>query len=104
MKAVDTLEAFLGELKQAGDKLVVVDFFATWCGPCRMIAPKLEKMAETYSDVIFLKVDVDEAEDIQAEYEIEAMPTFKFFKKEAVVGEVVGANDAKIEEQIKSLK
>lgn len=106
MKVVESLEDFKSELKSAGDKLVVVDFYATWCGPCKMIAPKLvewEKDA-TYSNVVFLKVDVDEAEDIAAEYGISAMPTFKFFKKEAVVTEVVGASEAKIKEAIDTNK
>ena len=88
MKSVDDLAEFNEILKTAGDKLVVVDFFATWCGPCRMIAPKLEAMSKTYTDVIFLKVDVDEAEDVAQKYDISAMPTFKFFKheKEASLG------------------
>eukprot|EP00124_Ichthyophonus_hoferi_P000013 Ihof_evm13s1 gene=Ihof_evmTU13s1 len=64
----------------ASDKLVVVDFFATWCGPCKMIAPVLEEMSKTMTNVIFCKVDVDECEDIAAEEGIEAMPTFYFYK------------------------
>lgn len=44
----------------AQDKLVIVDFHATWCGPCKLIAPKLGKFAETYADAVFAKVDVDE--------------------------------------------
>lgn len=42
------------------DKLVIVDFHATWCGPCKLIAPKLAKFTETYADAVFAKVDVDE--------------------------------------------
>ena len=52
------------QLKEAGDKLVVIDFFATWCGPCKMISPVLEEMEAQMSNVKFLKVDVDEAEDV----------------------------------------
>merc|ERR1712113_114764 len=64
-----------------GDVLVCVDFFATWCGPCKMIAPKLEAMSKEFEGkVIFLKVDVDELEDLAASQEVKAMPTFSFFK------------------------
>ena len=49
---------------------MVVDFHATWCGPCKMIAPHLEEMDKTMDDVVFLKVDVDECEDIAEEYKV----------------------------------
>ncbi len=68
------------QLKDAGNKLIVVDFYATWCGPCKMISPKLEEMAQQFSDVIFLKVDVDENEEVASEYGISCMPTFIFIK------------------------
>ena len=58
------------QLTNAGGKLVVIDFFATWCGPCKMIAPHLEEMDKTMDDVVFLKVDVDECEDISEEYKV----------------------------------
>ena len=48
----------------AGDDLVVVDFFATWCGPCKMLAPTVEKMAELHPEVHFYKVDIDEDMDL----------------------------------------
>ena len=64
----------------AGGKLIVIDFYATWCGPCKMIAPQIEEMSKSMSDVVFLKVDVDEAEDVAAEFNITAMPTFIFIK------------------------
>ena len=58
----------------------MIDFHAQWCGPCKMIAPQVEAMDKEMADVCFLKVDVDEAEDVAAEYSITAMPTFIFLK------------------------
>ncbi|PWA28850.1 hypothetical protein CCH79_00012874, partial [Gambusia affinis] len=69
-------------LSQAGNKLVVVDFTATWCPPCQMIGPIFVKMAEdpANNNVIFLKVDVDDASDVSQKCGIRAMPTFQFYK------------------------
>ncbi|KJE91856.1 thioredoxin [Capsaspora owczarzaki ATCC 30864] len=75
-----------------GDKLVIVDFYATWCGPCKMIAPQIEKLAAENTGITFLKVDVDELEDVAASCSISAMPTFQAFRKGSKVGEVIGAN------------
>jgi len=91
---------FNAKLDEAGGKLVVADFYATWCGPCKMIAPKVEAMANEMKDVVFLKVDVDENEDIATEYKVNAMPTFVFIKNKAKVDEFAGANEAKLKEII----
>jgi len=92
-------------LSQAGSKLVVIDFFATWCGPCKMIAPVLEKMSEEMKDhVVFLKVDVDESEDLAAEYSVQAMPTFVLLKNGSKVDSFSGANEAKLKELINKHK
>ncbi|KAK0098047.1 hypothetical protein PV326_011582 [Microctonus aethiopoides] len=72
-------------LEDAGDALVVIDFFATWCGPCKIIAPQFEELSKKHSSVIFLKVDVDENDEISATYEVSSMPTFVFIKKGEVV-------------------
>ena len=94
----------LAELKQqlneAGDKLVVIDFFATWCGPCKMIAPQIEEMSKSLENVVFLKVDVDEAEDAAQEFNVSAMPTFIFMKNNAKVAELMGANADKLKELV----
>lgn len=82
------------------DGLVVVDFFATWCGPCKIIAPMLDKFANEYSQVKFIKVDVDEQGDIPREYEISSMPTILFFKHGKVVHKVLGANPSGIKQGI----
>merc|ERR1711915_661185 len=92
------------QMKAAGGKLVVVDFFAVCCGPCKMIAPKLESMDAEMDDVVFLKVDVDECDDLAREHEISAMPTFIFFKNGEKVERFSGANEAKIKDTITAKK
>ena len=79
----------------AQDKLVVVDFYATWCGPCKMIAPMIEKFSEQYPQADFYKLDVDELGDVAQKNEVSAMPTLL---KE--VAKVVGANPAAIKQAI----
>ena len=75
---------------------VLVDFYATWCGPCQRIAPVFVKLAEDMPDVVFVKVDVDDAEEIAASQAVSAMPTFKFYKGGAKIDELVGANAEKL--------
>mmetsp|Transcript_1823 Transcript_1823/g.3281 ORF Transcript_1823/g.3281 Transcript_1823/m.3281 type:complete len:104 (+) Transcript_1823:716-1027(+) len=87
----------------AGDKLVVVDFTASWCGPCQVIAPIFAGLAETYGDVVFVKVDVDANEETAAACEISAMPTFQYYKGGAKVDELVGASKDALEGKIKAL-
>ncbi|KAL9248588.1 Thioredoxin H-type 1-like protein [Drosera capensis] len=90
---VHTVEQWkdLFEKGKESKKLVVVDFTASWCGPCRAIAPILADIAKKTPHVIFLKVDVDELGEIAEEYDIEAMPTFLFIKDGEVKDKVVGA-------------
>lgn len=84
------------------DGLVVVDFFATWCGPCKMIAPLLDKFAAEYSQAKFIKVDVDEQGEIAREYEISSMPTVLFIKNGSIVSKVLGAQPNALKEAIAS--
>merc|ERR1712048_771830 len=67
------------------DKPSLIDFYADWCGPCKAIAPELEKMAEKYTGVQFAKVNVDDNEEVAAQEEISAMPTFKLYKSGKLV-------------------
>jgi len=98
--AVPTKEAFEQQLAQAGGKLVVVDFFATWCGPCKVIAPQVEALEKEMPGVIFLKVDVDECEDVAMQYKVSAMPTFMFFKNGEKLSDFAGANLQKLKDTI----
>ena len=79
---------------------VVVDFWADWCGPCKRLAPQVEKLATQKKDVQFYKVNVDDNAEVAAEQKINAMPTIVFFKAGERVHEVVGANFAKIVEGV----
>lgn len=78
------------------DKLSVVDFYATWCGPCKALEPVMEHLAAAAPEVQFARVDVDEAQDVAQEYAITAMPTCLYFKNGEQIDKVVGANPPKL--------
>ena len=74
---------------------VLVDFFAQWCGPCKMMAPLVEKMAEKYEGKMKIgKLDVDDAMEIAQKYRVASIPTFVFFKNGEPVGTFVGCMSA----------
>ena len=82
-----------------GGRLVLLDCFATWCGPCKMIAPRIVTMSteEKYRDSVdFYKIDVDEVPDVAQELSIRAMPTFLLFKDGERIEDVVGADERAI--------
>lgn len=62
------------------NKLTVVDFFATWCGPCQMLAPVLEKLSKEQNDLNIFKVDIDESVELAIKYQVEVVPTLVIFK------------------------
>ncbi|KEP54238.1 thioredoxin [Rhizoctonia solani 123E] len=85
-------------------KIMVVDFHAAWCGPCHMIAPKYETLANECPEIIFTKVDVDAVPELSQQYGIRAMPTFKVVKDGEDLETLQGANAAKLEALIEKYK
>ncbi|KAF9438643.1 hypothetical protein BGZ76_006204 [Entomortierella beljakovae] len=92
MKHIGSQSELNEQLAAAGSKLVVVDFFATWCPPCKMLAPVLETLEKKYRSTVFAKVDVDDAQECSKNYDVTAMPTIIFFKNNSEVARVVGAD------------
>lgn len=101
-KTLDDVNALVLKAGSAG-QLVVIDFTATWCGPCQMIAPVFKKLSQDHDDVVFLKVDVDQNPDTAAHYNVSAMPTFIFIKGGVVVERVMGADPNKLQSVVIAL-
>lgn len=75
------------------EQLVVIDFWAEWCGPCRMISPIIDELAEEYADKVYIgKVNVDENDDVVEKYGIRNIPTILFIKNREIVDKKVGAS------------
>lgn len=84
------------------DRYMVIDFYATWCAPCSMISPIVEKISGEREDVNFYKVDVDENMDLASKFHVMSIPTLLFFKNGEAVNEVVGyAPEEQLKEVIK---
>ena len=92
MKVLTTKEAFDKAVKKSKHQLTVVDFTATWCGPCQQVAPVFERMAEEMPSVAFFKCDVDENEEAAEECQITAMPTFQLYLRKKLCAQIQGAD------------
>ena len=91
-KKITSVEEFDNIL--ASEKPVLVDFFATWCGPCKMFAPVLDEFAEEHDEIEAVKVDVDELGDLARRYGIMSIPTVILFKNGEATKKNVGFLDA----------
>ena len=85
-----TKENFESEVINA-DKVVLLDFFATWCGPCRMVGPVIEQIAEENEDIIVGKIDVDKESDIASRFQVYSIPTLVVMKDGKVLKAEAGA-------------
>jgi len=89
IKIINSTQEFDDMIKQ--NRYVLVDFWAPWCAPCRMVAPVIEKIAEQYSEkVIVAKVDVDEQQELAIRYGIQTIPTIIFFKEGRLASKEIG--------------
>ena len=88
-----TTNSFENDVLRA-DKPVLVDFWANWCGPCRMLGPVLEQLAADRPDVTVAKVDVDEQQMLAIQYGVMSVPTVLFLKNGEEVGRLVGVQPA----------
>ena len=98
---LSTKTEFDKALKDASEgTLVVIDFTAAWCGPCQVIKPRFAAMSEEFKDVVFYKVDVDKNDEAAENEDIQAMPTFKFYKAGKCIDKIVGGAEDKIRMKI----
>ena len=98
MAAVFTEEQFETEVLKS-DKVALVDFYADWCGPCKMMAPIVEQLAEEYKgQAVIGKLNVDNSPSVASRYHVLSIPTLMFFKNGKEVDRIVGATDKSVVE------
>jgi len=105
VKVMKDDDAFKEAIKEASDKQnkVVVDFNATWCGPCKAIAPLFASLSSKFQDITFLSVDVDKCKGVATLLNIGSIPTFHYYVGDTLVKQQIGADKTKLEGNIKSL-
>ncbi|XP_055294819.1 thioredoxin-2-like [Sitodiplosis mosellana] len=99
-KIIETEAHFDEQVKNAGNVLIVVEFFAQWCGPCKVITPALNKLAQKYDNVIMLKMNVDENIELAARFKVTSMPTFVFLRNSETQEYFAGADLRRVEKTI----
>ncbi|CAL9220074.1 unnamed protein product [Arabidopsis halleri] len=102
---ITTKESWDEKLAEAGrdGKIVVANFSATWCGPCKIVAPYFIELSEKHPSLMFLLVDVDELSDFSSSWDIKATPTFFFLKNGQQIGKLVGANKPELQKKVTSI-
>ncbi|XP_017484977.1 PREDICTED: thioredoxin-2 [Rhagoletis zephyria] len=98
MHTVRSNADFDRQLSAAGGRLVVVDFTASWCGPCKCIEPKVRALSKKYKDrAVVLKVDVDKCSNVAHDYRVSCMPTFVFIRNGRKIDRLSGADERELE-------
>jgi len=97
VKVVGSKDEWNTILSESKSKPVLVDFSATWCGPCRLISPVFAELSNKYTEIVFLNIDVDDVPEVAEQCSIKAMPTFQVWVEGKKVDELVGASREKLE-------
>ena len=91
MSAIQVTSANFEQEVIRSDKPVLVDFWASWCGPCRMVAPILEQIAQEREDIKVCKINVDEQPELASQFNIMSIPTLVVMKRGKIVNQIIGA-------------
>mmetsp|Transcript_2020 Transcript_2020/g.3581 ORF Transcript_2020/g.3581 Transcript_2020/m.3581 type:complete len:106 (-) Transcript_2020:180-497(-) len=94
VKVIESVADWDALMQESKEKAVIVDFYAVWCGPCRVISPIFEQNESSYPTIIFAKLDVDALSQISSKEQVSAMPSFFVYQNGQKVDEVIGANVA----------
>lgn len=86
--------------EKTGNNLYIIDFHAKWCRPCKKIAPDFEKLSQKYTDVMFMKCDVDESDELSALFDINSLPTFVYGYNKNIIDKFEGANIKVVERKL----
>uniref|UniRef100_A0A2P2LZJ8 Thioredoxin H-type-like n=1 Tax=Rhizophora mucronata TaxID=61149 RepID=A0A2P2LZJ8_RHIMU len=105
VQLITTKESWEQKLSEASrdGQIVLANFSATWCGPCRMIAPFYNELSEKYLSLMFLLIDVDELTDLSTSWDIKATPTFFFLRDGQQLDKLVGANKPELQKKITAI-
>jgi len=100
---INGFQEFSNTIVTNSDKIILADFYADWCGPCKRIAPELEKLQAETPGLLVIKINVDKNDELAQYFQIGGLPTFHFFKHGQHVDKVVGASPSLIKEKTDKL-